>query len=166
MADVIIDSMRGDDWPMVRAIFAQGIASGHATFETEPPSWDHWTAAHLQHSRFVARLDDQVVGWIALSRVSQRLCYSGVAEVSYYVAADHRGHGIGTRLLQTVIASSEQQGVWMLTAGIFPENTASCRLVAANGFRLVGRRERIGQMNGIWRDTLLYERRSRQVGVE
>jgi phosphinothricin acetyltransferase len=110
-------------------------------------------------------LDDQVVGWIALSRVSQRSCYCGVAEASYYVAERHRGRGIGTLLLQSAIDSSEQHGIWTLTAGIFPENVASQRLLEANGFRLVGRRESIGKMNCVWRDTLLFERRSRVVGI-
>lgn len=164
--EVLIDELKSSDWPVVRRIFEEGIAFGHATFEIEAPTWDVWSAGHLPHSRFVARLDDQVVGWIALSRVSQRSCYCGVAEASYYVAEYHRGRGIGTSLLQASIDSSERHGIWTLTAGIFPENVASQRLLETNGFRLIGRRERIGKMNGVWRDTLLFERRSRVVGIE
>lgn len=166
MTAVTITSMHDVDWPAVRDIFVQGIAFGHATFETEPPTWEHWNAEHLSHSRFVARVDSNVVGWIAIKRVSNRMCYAGVGEVSYYIAEGNRGRGIGKQLLQAAITASEENGLWMLTAGIFPENTASCRLVEALGFRLVGRRERIGNMNGVWRDTLLYERRSRVVGTD
>lgn len=166
MDAVIITPMPNDDWPAVRRIFEEGIAFGHATFETEAPPWEQWNAEHVTHSRFVARHENRVVGWIAIKRISNRLCYAGVGEVSYYIADGYRGRGIGTQLLQTAIASSEQHGFWTLTAGIFPENTASCRLVEANGFRLVGRRERIGKMNGVWRDTLLFERRSGVVGMD
>lgn len=148
------------DWPAVQGIYAEGIATHHATFETTTPTWESWDAGHLPHTRFVAVLNEAVAGWIALCSVSSRQCYGGVAEISYYVGSAHRGQGVATALLQAAIDSSEANGVWTLTASVFPENTASIRLLASAGFRLVGRRERIGRMGGVWRDTLLYERRS------
>ncbi|MCC3158672.1 N-acetyltransferase family protein [Hymenobacter sp. 15J16-1T3B] len=154
-------------WPDVRAIYEAGIATGNATFTTEAPSWDEWHRGHLAHSRLVA-LDDagRVLGWAALSPVSGRCVYGGVAEVSVYVAAAARGQGVGRALLLALIAESEAQGMWTLQAGIFPENEPSVRLHEAAGFRLVGRRERIGRMGNRWRDTLLLERRSALVGAD
>ena len=148
-------------WPEARAIYEAGIATGTATFTTETPDWDDWDRGHLTHSRLVALSEaGQVLGWAALSPVSGRCVYGGVGEVSVYVAAEARGQGVGRQLLAALAAKSEAQGMWTLQAGIFPENTASIRLHEAAGFRLVGRRERIGQLRGSWQDTLLLERRS------
>ena len=154
------------DWEQVRAIYVEGIASGQATFEIEAPSWEQWSAAHHPFARLVARLGGRVVGWGALSPVSRRSCYAGVAEVSVYVSADARGRGIGRQLLLAVIAESERQGVWTLQGATFPENEASLRLQRACGFREIGRRERIAQLRGVWRDTILSERRSPVVGAD
>jgi phosphinothricin acetyltransferase len=162
--DVLIDMMRPDDWGAVRRIYQEGLATGHASFETEAPSWPEWDAAHHAHSRLVAREAGQVVGWAALAPVSRRACYAGVAEVSLYVAADSRGAGVGKALLGALIELSERNGIWSLAGACFPENEASVRLQIACGFRIVGRRERIAQHKGVWRDTLLTERRSRVVG--
>ncbi|UYZ62495.1 GNAT family N-acetyltransferase [Hymenobacter weizhouensis] len=154
-------------WPEARAIYEAGIATGNATFTTEAPTWDEWDRGHLPHSRLVA-LDEAtgwVLGWAALSPVSGRCVYGGVGEVSVYVAAAARGQGVGRQLLAQLVRESEAHGMWTLQAGIFPENTASLRLHEAAGFRVVGRRERIGQLHGTWRDTLLLERRSAVVGV-
>ncbi len=155
-------------WPAVRTIYEQGLATGHATFNTTAPSWEAWDESHLPHGRLVAVAAPAgpVLGWAALSPVSSRCVYAGVAEVSLYVAAEARGQGVGRQLLAALVAEAEQQGLWTLQAGIFPENTASLRLHAGAGFRTVGRRERIGQLHGRWRDTLLLERRSLVVGTE
>jgi len=161
-----ITAMTAADWPSVRAIYVDGIATGQATFETDAPDWAEWDAGKLPHSRLVARVGDEIVGWTALSPTSKRPVYAGVAEVSVYVASVHRGGGIGRRLLEAVIAESERNGIWTLVGGTFPENTASLRLQEACGFRIVGRRERVGQHRGVWRDTILTERRSRTVGSE
>jgi len=151
--------MTADDWPAVRAIYQAGIATGHATFETTAPDWAAWDDSHLPEHRLVAELDGAVVGWVALSPVSDRCVYAGVAEHSVYVDADHRGHGIGTVLLLALIESAEAAGFWTIQTGIFPENTASVTLHQRCGFRIVGRRERIGQIDGVWRDSLLLEHR-------
>jgi len=161
---VSIRELRPDDWPAVRAIYEDGIRSGDATFETETPSWERWDAAHPE-VRVVAEWDDSVVGWAALSPASARDCYRGVGEVSVYVAEDARGEGLGRALLEEVVRRSEQHGFWTLTAGVFPENEASVRLHEACGFREVGVRERLGELDGVWRDVILLERRSRQVGT-
>jgi len=160
--------MMAAHWPAVRAIYAEGLATGQATFTTEPPTWAEWDASHLPTGRLVAAGDgaELLLGWVALSPVSGRCVYGGVAEVSVYVAAAARGQGVGRQLLAALVAASEQNGLWTLQAGIFPENVASVRLHEAAGFRQVGRRERIGQLRGQWRDTLLLERRSAVVGVE
>lgn len=161
-----IDPLRPEDWPDVRAIYLDGIASGHATFETDAPPWEEWDAARLPVCRLAARAGGAVIGWAALSPVSRRACYVGVAEVSVYVAATHRGRGVGGALLRAVVAASEAHGIWTLQGATFPENPASLRVQAACGFRVVGRRERIARLNGVWRDTVLTERRSPAVGVE
>lgn len=154
------------DWPAVRDIYESGIATGEATFQTEAPPWNTWDAAHLETCRLVARDEhDAVIGWAALGRVSQRPVYSGVAEVSVYVAENARGQRVGLQLLTALIAASERDGRWMLQASIFPENEASVRLHQRCGFRIVGRRERIACQYGRWRDTLLMERRSSTTGV-
>ncbi len=160
-----LDALRPADWDQVRRVYLEGLATGDASFETEAPSWEQWDEAHHAHGRFVARRGSEILGWVALSPVSRRRCYAGVAEVSVYVAAEWRGRGVGRALLEAVIAASESHGVWTLTAGTFAENTASLRLQESCGFRVVGRRERIGQRDGVWRDTVLTERRSRVVGV-
>ncbi len=153
------------EWPAVRAIYEEGIATGHATFETTAPDWAAWDAARLPVGRLVAWRGRTVVGWAALSPVSSRAVYSGVAEVSVYVAAAARGQGVGRALLTALVAASETAGIWTLTAGIFPENEASVALHRACGFRVVGRRERLALHYGVWRDALLLERRSSVVGV-
>jgi phosphinothricin acetyltransferase len=162
---VVIETMMPADWEQVRAIYLDGIASGQATFEVEAPSWEQWDAAHHPFARLVARTAGQVAGWAALSPVSRRRCYAGVAEVSVYVAAAHRGQGIGRQLLQAIILASERHGIWTLQGATFPENEASLRLQRACGFREIGRRERIAQLRGGWRDTILTERRSLIAGV-
>ena len=151
-------------WPQVAAIYQEGIATGQATFEMAVPAFEHWDRNHLGIARFVAGQGGIIVGWAALSLVSQRQVYAGVAEVSVYVAAASRGSGVGRQLLEALIDESERNGIWTLQAGIFPENAASIALHLACGFREVGRRERIGKMNGQWRDTLLFERRSSRIG--
>ena len=161
----VIDQMRASDWEQVRAIYLEGIRTGDATFETEAPSWERWDEAHLPFARLVMRDlvrhdGEQVLGWAALSPVSKREVYRGVAEVTVYVAEAARGRGIGRALLEALIEESERNGIWTLQASIFPENTASVELHRRCGFREVGRRERIARLHGIWRDTLLFERRS------
>ena len=153
------------DWPEVRAVYLEGIATGNATFETEAPDWDHWDAAHLPTCRFVACRADAVLGFAALSPVSARKVYAGVAEVSVYVSEQARGMGAGAALLRELVAASEAAGVWMLQAGIFPENRASLRLHERCGFRVLGVRERVGCLAGHWRDVVLLERRSTIAGV-
>jgi len=155
--------LRPGDWPEVSRIYADGIATGNATFETEVPSWEAWDAAHLPEHRFVARRDGRVLGWIALAPTSPRACYAGVAEVSAYVAAEARGSGLGKELLAAVISSSERGAIWTLQTGVFPENEASLGLLGRFGFRIVGTHERIGRLHGVWRDVVLVERRSEVV---
>ena len=156
----MIEAMRPEDWPAVVTIYLEGIATGHATFETRAPSWPEWDEAHLQCGRLVARAGGRIVGWAALSPVSRRQVYSGVAEVSVYVGSQSRGQGIGRALLEQLIRDSEEHAVWTLQAAVFPDNEATVSLHKRCGFREVGRRERIGKLNGEWRDTLLLERRS------
>jgi len=157
--------MRPEDWPAVRAIYLEGIATGDATFEQTAPDWEEWDAGHIPGARIVARSDTgDALGWAALSVVSSRCVYAGVAEVSIYVAQRARGLGLGKKLMSRLIADSEAAGIWTLQAGIFPENVASIALHERAGFRIVGRRERLGQMNGLWRDVLVMERRSAIVG--
>ncbi len=153
--------MRPADWDEVRSIYLEGIRSGNSTFETEAPSWENWDEGHLAAPRFVMRDENNVLGWAALSSVSKRQVYRGVAEVTVYVAENARGKGIGRALLEALVTESEQNGIWTLQASIFPENTASIELHKRCGFREVGRRERIAMLNGVWRDTLLFERRRR-----
>jgi phosphinothricin acetyltransferase len=161
-----ITPLQPEDWPAVRSIYAEGIATGNATFEIETPDWKKWDAAHRQDCRLVARkLEEEIVGWAALSPVSLRRVYAGVAEVSVYVAASARGQGVGNALLPALIEESERAGVWTLQAGIFPENSASLRLHYAHEFREVGARRRIGKLGDIWRDVVLLERRSSSIGV-
>ena len=168
LVQIEIRDLRPLDWPEVAAIYQDGIESGNATFEVAPPAWEDWNDAHSE-IRLVAELDGRTAGWAALSPTSSRCCYRGVVENSVYVAAWAQGHGVGRALLEELIARSEAAGIWTLVAGIFPENKASVRLHLGCGFRLVGVRERLGQMgggelNGVWRDVLLLERRSEVVG--
>ena len=160
-----IEPMIPADWEQVCAIYEEGIATGLGTFETNAPSWEEWNAARLPHSRLVAR-DQGVLGWAALSPVSKRACYTGVAEVGVYVAAVARGRGIGRALLDALIESSEAHGIWTLQGATIAENKASLALQAGCGFRVVGRRERIGKLAGVWRNTILTERRSTKVGID
>ena len=159
MAPVNIDQMSVSDWEQVREIYLAGIRSGHSTFETDAPSWEKWDEGHLQIARLVMRDGETVLGWAALSPVSKRHVYRGVAEVTVYVSESAQGQGIGRALLEALIDESEKNGVWTLQASIFPENIASVQLHLRCGFREVGRRERIAMLNGVWRDTLLFERR-------
>jgi len=163
---VEIAPLRADDWASVREIYREGIATGNATFETDAPSWEAWNAAHLAIGRLLARIDGRIAGWIALSPVSERCVYAGVAELSVYVASSARGHGVGKALLEAAIADAERAGIWTLQSGTFPENAASIALQKACGFREVGRREGLGKMNGRWRDVVLLERRSRLAGAD
>ena len=157
----MIDQMTPNDWDQVRSIYFEGIRTGNATFETDAPSWEKWNEGHLPFARLVMRDEEVVLGWAALSPVSKRVVYRGVVEVTVYVAENARGKGIGRALLEALIAESEKNGIWTLQASIFPENTASIELHLKCGFREVGRRERIAMLNGVWRDTLLFERRRR-----
>jgi phosphinothricin acetyltransferase len=150
----------------VRAIYEEGIATGHATFETRSSDWDEWDRDHLPAGRLVARDGGEIIGWGALTPVSGRRVYRGVAEVTIYVAAAHRGRGAGWALLEAIIKVSEEAGLWTLQAGIFPENEASLALHRACGFRDVGVRERLGKLGDRWRDVALLERRSRRIGID
>ena len=164
-ASTAIAPLTSADWDDVRRIYAEGIATGNATLETEVPPWESWDRSHRSDSRLVARNGGRVVGWAALSPVSERCAYGGVAEVSVYVGADARGRGVGRRLLEELVRASEEAGVWTLQAGVFPENAASIALHERCGFRVIGVRQRLGQLRGKWRDVTLLERRSARVGV-
>lgn len=157
--EVAVEPMTPGDWPAVREIYTEGIATGDATFETEAPAWDRWDATHLAEHRLVARLEGRVAGWAALSPVSDRCAYAGVAEDSVYVASWARGRGVGRALLTALIAGADARGIWTVQTGIFPENAASVALHERCGFRVVGTRERLGRLGGRWRDVLLLERR-------
>lgn len=161
-----IRPMQPDDWLRIRDIFQSGIETGNATFETSPPTFDDWDKSHTRFGRLVATEDDLVVGWAALAPVSNRCVYAGVEEVSVYIDPVFSGKGIGQQLLAALIEESEKNGTWTLQAGIFPENKASVHIHKKQGFRIVGYRERVGKQHGIWRDTLLLERRSNVVGAD
>ena len=152
--------MTAEDWPAVSDIYEEGMATGNATFQSSAPTWAAFDAGHIQDCRLVATEGTRVIGWAALSPVSSRKIYAGVAEVSVYVAAAERGRSVGRLLLEELIKESERKGFWTLQAGIFPENAPSVAIHQRCGFRIVGTRERIGEMNGQWRDVLLMERRS------
>ena len=158
--------MLPEDWPSVRRIYADGIATGNATFETQTPDWETWNRNHHPECRLVARVADEIVAWAALSPVSARACYAGVAEHSIYVDASQRGRGIGKQLLRAFVEASEAAGFWTLQSSIFPENRASITIHLACGFRILGRRKRVAMLNGVWRDTVIVERRSRVVGTQ
>jgi L-amino acid N-acyltransferase YncA len=160
---MMVRDLRPDDWPEVARIYAEGIGTGNATFETEVPPWEAWDEAHLHVHRLVAEDGGCVVGWIALAPASRRPCYAGVAEISVYVAESARGRGVGSALLAGLVESAERDGIWTLQTSVFPENEPSLALLRRFGFRTVGMRERIGQLHGVWRDTVLVERRSEVV---
>ena len=162
--DAEITPMMPADWDAVAEIYRRGLDTGHASFETSVPAYEEWDAAHLADPRLVARLDGAVVGWAALSPVSERCVYGGVAEDSVYVSPELGGRGIGRQLLAELVRLAEGAGIWTVQAGIFPENTASLVLHERCGFRVVGRRERLGRHQGVWRDVVLVERRSGVIG--
>jgi L-amino acid N-acyltransferase YncA len=157
---VELRELKQEDWPAVREIYEQGITGRNATFETEAPEWDAWNRSHLDGHRLVAVEGGRVVGWAALSPVSERCVYQGVAENSVYVDSSAQGRGIGKALLERLVADAERAGIWTIQTGVFPENDASVGLHLACGFRVVGLRERLGQLDGEWRDVLFLERRS------
>jgi L-amino acid N-acyltransferase YncA len=157
---VAIEPLRVDHWADVSRIYADGIATRNATFETEVPSWESWDRSHLVEHRLVAVRDGAVLGWAALAPVSDRCVYGGVVENSVYVDAGARGQGVGRILLEALVASAEAAGIWTIQTGIFPENAASVRLHEQAGFRVVGLRHRLGMLDGVWRDVLFLERRS------
>jgi phosphinothricin acetyltransferase len=157
---VELRDLRPEDWPEVARIYAEGIATGNATFETDVPSWEVWDCVHRPRPRLVASVDGAVVAWAAVMPVSSRQVYEGVAEISLYVAEAARGQGVGRALLDEFVARSEEEGIWTLQTSVFRQNEPSLRLLERGGFRIVGRRERIGKHHGRWRDTLLLERRS------
>jgi L-amino acid N-acyltransferase YncA len=163
-AAITIEDMTAEHWPDVRRIYQEGIATRNATFETEAPPWEAWDRSHLPEPRLVARLDGLVAGWSALMPVSPRSVYRGVVEVSTYVGEPSRGRGVGRALLWAMVERSERAGIWTLRAGVFPENGQSLALHLRCGFRTVGTHERIGMMDGVWRDVVLLERRSPIVG--
>jgi phosphinothricin acetyltransferase len=165
-ASIEIAAMQPSDWPAVKRIYEHGIETGLATFETQAPTWEEWDAAHRAECRFIARRDGELVGWVALSRVSRRHVYRGVAELSVYVAAEARGTGVGRALLETLIPASEAAGIWTLQAGVMAVNEPSLALHERAGFRVVGVRQGFGQdVNGVWHDVVLLERRSTVIGI-
>lgn len=157
--------MEASDWEAVSKIYTEGIATGFATFETGSPTYEAWDSAHMTSCRIVAVEDDKILGWAALSPVSSRCVYGGVAEVSVYVGQDSRGKGAGRLLMETLITESESEGLWTIQSGIFPENKGSIELHKKVGFRFIGKRERVGKLHGEWKDNLLFERRSKTVGI-
>ena len=171
LSPITIRKMAADDAETVLRIYQEGIDTGCATFETVAPTWKDWDSRHMTHSRIVALMDGRMAGWAALSGVSSRPVYRGVAEVSIYVAIKCQGLGVGSRLIRELIDASEAAGIWTLQAGIFPENTASIALHKACGFRVVGVRKKVGKMEhgplaGQWRDVVLFERRSKTTGID
>lgn len=158
--------MYPEDWPEVSRIYKEGIATGFATFEKEIPTYENWDKAHIKQCRLISCEDDIITGWAALSPVSSRCVYGGVGEVSVYVSKDHRGKSIGKQLLLSLIDDSEKAGYWTVQSGIFPENNASIKIHELCGFRLIGRRERVGKLDGKWKDNLIFERRSTIVGID
>jgi L-amino acid N-acyltransferase YncA len=161
-----IHVLSSEDWLQVRQIYEEGIATGQATFQTEAPEWAEWDNSHLKDLRFVLRVEDQIAGWVALSAVSSRCMYTGVAEISVYVGEQFRGKKYGDLLLDHVIRESEKVNIWTIQAGIFPENMTSMKLHLKHGFRLIGIRERLGKHNDIWRDVNILERRSGVAGID
>lgn len=160
-----IEKLESNHYPSVKRIYEEGIATGNATFQSEAPLWEEWNRNHVAHSRLVAIENNEVVGWAALTPVSGRCVYAGVAEVSVYVGIQARGKGIGKLLLEKLIYESERNNIWTLQSGVFPENHASLKVHEQTGFRQIGLREKIGKMKGAWRDIVLLERRSKVTGV-
>ncbi len=165
LAGIILRPMTPMDWESVAEIYRQGIETGNATFQTEVPSWDNWNSGHLKLCRIIAVYQDEIVGWAALLPVSGRSVYAGVAEVSVYVSTQHIGRKIGTNLLGKLISESEKAGFWTLQSSVFAENKASIKIHENLGFRRIGYREKIAKLNGLWRDTILLERRSMVTGI-
>lgn len=163
---ITIEYMLTSDWEQVSSIYHEGISTGNATFQTNAPTYDEWDSGHIKSCRLVAKIGDKIVGWAALSPTSSRCVYAGVAEVSIYVGLDYSKKGIGSLLLKRLIEESEQHGFWTLQSGIFPENISSLKIHQKNGFREIGRREKLGKMNGVWRDVVLLERRSTKIGID
>ncbi|MGB0864387.1 MAG: GNAT family N-acetyltransferase [Saprospiraceae bacterium] len=166
MNKIQIRNLTGADWSAVKLIYESGIRTGFSTFETAAPSWQSWDEAHLSYGRLVAIIDNVVVGWASLSPVSSRCVYGGVAEVSVYVSADYKKRGIGQQLLEQLILDSEQHNIWTLQSSMFRENIGSVKLHEKVGFRVIGYREKVGKLNGSWRDNIILERRSEIVGVD
>jgi phosphinothricin acetyltransferase len=163
LPDLTVDVLGAEHWPAVREIYVEGLATGHASFETEPPSWEEFRAGHLPEHQLVAHDNRDVLGWAVLSPVSDRCAYQGVAEDSVYVSNRARGRGVGRYLLSQLVWRAEEAGIWTVQAGVFPENQASVALHHACGFRTVGVREHLGRYRGVWRDVLLLERRSGRI---
>ena len=161
-----IISIGKQHYQAIAEIYKEGIDTGIATFETSVPSWETWDEGKLKHSRFLAVENNVVLGWIALSKVSSRCVYNGVAEVSVYVSENHRGKGVGKFLMENVITESEANGIWTLRSGMFAENEATIALHKMFGFRIIGYREKIGKLDGVWKDNVIMERRSKIVGIE
>ncbi len=160
-----VRKMTATDWKAVATIYAEGIATSIATFETKVPTYSTWNKSHMQNCRIVAIYNKLVIGWAALSPVSSRCVYEGVAEVSIYVASNYRGMGVGKLLMKNLIATSESIGIWTLQSGIFTDNKSSIELHKKAGFRYIGKRERVGKLNGEWKDNLLFEKRSKLIGI-
>nr|WP_255307399.1 GNAT family N-acetyltransferase [Muricauda sp. CP2A] len=158
--------MQASDWQHVHQIYTEGIATGIATFETNAPNYESWDKAHVSSCRLVAEEDGNILGWAALSPVSSRCVYGGVGEVSVYISAKSRGKGVGKLLMEQLIEESENAGFWTIQSGVFPENKASIKLHEKVGFRYIGRRERVGKIHGVWKDNLLFEKRSHKVGID
>lgn len=161
-----IKTLVKNDWPAVKTIYELGIATGIATFEIAAPTWAKWDNSHLSFGRLVAVLNNKIIGWTALTAVSNRCIYQGVAEISVYIHPDHQGKGVGQLLLKKLIFESEKEGIWTLHASIFSQNLGSIGLHKKVGFRRIGYREKIGKLKGVWKDNVLMERRSKVVGVE
>ena len=166
MESVLYRKMKDSDWKAVKRIYESGIATGIATFEDSAPNWEKWNTSHLLFARITAELKGQITGWGALSPVSDRCIYQGVAEVSVYVDLNYLGNGIGKKVMELMIEESEKNGIWTLQSGIFRENTASIQLHKIVGFREIGYRERIGKKNGVWKDNIIMERRSKLIGID
>ena len=164
--DIYLREMKAADWPQVKIIYQKGLDLGYASFETQAPAWEKWDSAHLEACRFVAESEEGILGWIALSKVSTREVYKGVAEVSIYIDPAQSGRGLGRKLMEKVIVESEKLGFWTLQSGIFPQNTVSIYLHEKMGFRKIGYRERVAKRDGIWQDNVLMERRSKKVGLD
>jgi L-amino acid N-acyltransferase YncA len=160
-----IHPLTKEHWPQVKVIYESGLATGNANFSHQAPDWDNWDSAHVNNCRLVGIKDNKVIGWAALTAISDSCVFAGVAEVSIYIDERWRGKGIGKKLLSEIIKLSEENDFWTLESRIFAENPGSIKIHEENGFRVVGRRERIGRLNGVWRDTLLLERRSDKAGI-